>query len=135
MRTYRLTITNVVKATYCEQKLVFDRHFGDATPASIRALADKGTRQHKKFEAQGNLKQATDSRCFIATHVFGGDAPQTWRLRQWRDESLMTHGWGRALVQTYYALSPSLIRLFGHSRTMQRLARTALNAFIKRISK
>jgi hypothetical protein len=132
---YKLTISKVVAATYCEQKVVFDRRFGDARPSHVRAQAEHGTKQHQRFEAQGNLKQATDSKCFIATHVFGGDAPETIFLRRWRDQALTPTWWGRAATKTYYVVSPILIRCAGDSRTFKSLARRILAILIARLAK
>lgn len=55
-------------------------------------------------------KPASSSRkCFIATEIYGANAPQTDTLRRWRDQALLPHYWGRAFVSTYYAISPRLV--------------------------
>ncbi|MFQ5749131.1 MAG: CFI-box-CTERM domain-containing protein [Planctomycetota bacterium] len=47
--------------------------------------------------------------CFVATAAYGNNrAPEVLLLRQWRDESLSGNPLGRALVRTYYRLSPPL---------------------------
>lgn len=52
--------------------------------------------------------------CFIATACCGSeDCWQVSALRQFRDERLLSNGFGRGLVAAYYRLSPPLARLLG----------------------
>ena len=94
------TITDIVSTVYCEQKMVFDRDRGQATPMDVKAKAARGRFEHARFEVEGqskllrnplrflwhaqtrrryqrHLASKRDARCFIATQVYGGDAEQT----------------------------------------------------------
>ena len=52
--------------------------------------------------------------CYIATCVYGSyDCPEVWALRRFRDYNLAGSWYGRLFVRFYYALSPTLVRLFG----------------------
>lgn len=63
--------------------------------------------------------------CYIATAVYGSyDCPEVWTLRRYRDEKLMKSAFGRLFVKIYYALAPTVVKLFGK--------RAAFNAFWKK---
>lgn len=52
--------------------------------------------------------------CYVATCVYGSyDCPQVWVLRRFRDEYLAKNWFGRAFISTYYAISPTIVRIFG----------------------
>ncbi len=54
--------------------------------------------------------------CYIATSVYGSyDCPQVWTLRRYRDNNLASNLLGRVFIHIYYAVSPTLVRLFGKS--------------------
>ncbi len=56
---------------------------------------------------------SSNNGCYIATAVYGSyDCPEVWVLRRYRDYKLMNSFWGRLFVKGYYAISPTLVRLF-----------------------
>lgn len=56
---------------------------------------------------------SSNSGCYIATAVYGSyDCPEVWVLRRYRDYKLMNSFGGRFFVKGYYAISPTLVRLF-----------------------
>lgn len=124
------TITDIVGTVYCEQKVVFDRERGDARPLEVRAKAAGGTFEHLRFQVEGQTRAAMDRRCFIATAIYGPDAPETNFLRAWRDRVLIPTRAGRLLVRAYYATSPKLVPALTNSRHAARAARMALNAVL-----
>lgn len=72
--------------------------------------------------------------CYIATAVYGSyDCPPVWTLRRYRDETLSSTWYGRAFIRTYYALSPTLVKWFGHTAWFQRLWRGRLDKFVSRL--
>ncbi len=105
------TVSEVVAAEYCEQKAVFDKEYGDRPAPHVQRARTEGSQDHTRFERQGRSRLAKDRRCFVATAVFGSDAPETEFLRQWRDRHLMPTFSGQAFVKVYYALSPALVSL------------------------
>lgn len=69
--------------------------------------------------------------CYIATCVYGSyDCPEVWTLRRFRDYSLAQSPAGRAFVKFYYAVSPSVVKLFGGSRIFRRCWRGILDRWI-----
>ena len=52
--------------------------------------------------------------CYIATCVYGSyDCPEVWVLRRYRDNILDNNLVGRVFIHVYYALSPTLVKVFG----------------------
>jgi hypothetical protein len=124
------TITEIVSTVYCEQKMLFDRERGDATPSSVRAKAEQGTIEHRCFEREGRIKSASDRRCFVASALYGPFASETDYLRDWRDQSLSKTVKGRLFIRIYYTLSPYFVRfLVGKPRTTA-FVRYLLSRFI-----
>lgn len=73
----------------------------------------------------------TTGPCFVATVVFGEDAPQVASLRRFRDEVLMTRPAGRRFVRWYYAHGPALAGFVGERRWLQGAARAVLTRFVE----
>lgn len=72
--------------------------------------------------------------CYIATCVYGSyDCPEVMVLRRFRDNVLKKSLPGRAFVKTYYALSPTAVRLFGNTKPFRVFWRTVLDKFIKEL--
>jgi hypothetical protein len=104
----RIAITDVVAIVYCERQVVLDKQYGRKRSRQAEQWASDGSARHKSFERAGRAQR--DRRCFVATAIYGADAPQTDLLRQWRDARLAPHAIGRAMIAVYYALSPAFVR-------------------------
>ena len=73
--------------------------------------------------------------CYIATCVYGSyDCPQVWTLRRYRDYTLAETWYGRAFIRTYYAISPTLVKLFGKKDWFKQLWQPKLDKMIKRLN-
>lgn len=127
------SVTDIVATVYCEQKAVFDRERGDARPLSVRAKAAAGSFEHYRFEIEGRTRAAVDRRCFIATAIYGADAPETVFLRSWRDSRLMPAAAGRFAVRIYYALSPRLVPILSRWPCLAALIRAVLDGLLRRL--
>ena len=72
--------------------------------------------------ASGMQKTINKGGCYIATSVYGSyDCPQVWTLRRFRDSALSNSWYGKAFIKLYYAISPSLVRLFGNSKCVKKM--------------
>ena len=72
--------------------------------------------------------------CYIATAVYGSyDCPEVRVLRRYRDEVLDSTPLGRALIRIYYAVSPTVVRLFGRSRAFNNFWRKRLDRMVLRL--
>ncbi len=125
------TISEIVATVYCERKTVYDRRFGDARPLHVRSKAVRGTIDHLGFELESRAAMAIDRRCFIASQVYGGNAPQTDFLRAWRDDVLLQRRGGRALVSFYYATSPFVVRAVDRFPALAHLIRKTLDRVLR----
>lgn len=102
----------------CEREFVAVQTEGEVRTRERDARARAGVAEHARTErsmlAFHNTgpasRSARDPRCFVATELYGLEAPRTQALRTWRDRVLLPHGAGRVLVRIYYATSPFLVR-------------------------
>jgi hypothetical protein len=66
--------------------------------------------------------------------VYGSyDCPEVWVLRRYRDQRLDATAPGRLFIRAYYAVSPTLVRLFGKTRWFRALFRKMLDKMVKRL--
>lgn len=69
--------------------------------------------------------------CYVATAVYGSyDCPEVWTLRRYRDNTLASKWYGRAFIHTYYAISPTLVRWFGHTAWFKKLWKGKLDRMV-----
>ena len=69
--------------------------------------------------------------CYVATAVYGSyDCPQVWTLRRFRDDVLSRTWYGRLFIRAYYAVSPTVIRMFGESDWFRDFFRDRLDSFV-----
>jgi len=67
-------------------------------------------------------KDAKESKCFIATAVYGTPhAPEVQSLRKFRDECMLPKFLGRLFVYFYYKFSPGFASAIAKSRSIRRL--------------
>ncbi len=72
--------------------------------------------------------------CYIATAVYGSyDCPEVWTLRRFRDYDLQATWYGRAFIRVYYALSPSLVKLFGNRKAFNLIWKRRLDRLVKKL--
>ena len=68
--------------------------------------------------------------CFIATAVYGAEAPQVVALRRFRDQRLIPHVLGRAFVAIYYRVSPPIARLLANLPKVAAAVRCGLDVVV-----
>lgn len=127
------SISNIVATVYCERQAVLDRERGESRTLDVRVKAVAGTFEHKRFELEGKTLAAVDRRCFIATAIYGVDAPQTNDFRAWRDRVLMQSRAGRTFVRSYYFISPYLVPMLSRSVAVAAIVRRVLDVILARI--
>ncbi len=85
-------------------------------------------------ENQDNSMISQDEKksgCYVATSVYGSyNCPEVWTLRRFRDNTLDATWYGRAFIQTYYAISPTLVKWFGETFWFKRLWRRPLDKLV-----
>ncbi|MGB9936222.1 MAG: CFI-box-CTERM domain-containing protein [Methanobacterium sp.] len=80
-----------------------------------------------------NLKYQAefDSRCFIATAVYGSsEASEVIELKKYRDSVLMKNSACSLFVKFYYAISPSISRILEKSEPFKRISKVILDKIV-----
>ena len=73
--------------------------------------------------------------CYVATSVYGSyDCPEVWTLRRFRDQDLAETWYGRAFIRTYYAISPTLVKWFGHTRWFKKMWKGKLDRMVSNLN-
>ena len=73
--------------------------------------------------------------CYVATAVYGSyDCPQVWTLRRFRDYTLAESWYGRAFIRIYYAVSPTLVKLFGSKEWFKKLWKGKLDRMVSKLN-
>ncbi len=81
-------------------------------------------------------KKRKKSGCYVATCVYGTyDCPELWVLRRFRDDILEQSWLGRIFISLYYALSPSLVKVFGGNKKITAHWRQLLDPFVDNLKK
>ncbi len=79
----------------CEQRVVLEQRYGRRLSEPQRLAVARGLKLHAEFLAQARSgAKPRPGRCFIASHVFGHDAPETQALRAYRDRVLRGSEYG-----------------------------------------
>lgn len=72
--------------------------------------------------------------CYVATAVYGSyDCPQVWTLRRYRDYTLAETWYGRTFIKTYYAVSPTLVKWFGHTEWFKKMWQGKLDRMVAKL--
>jgi len=128
----------------CEVEFCHERDTGlERNDLRTRAASARGQAEHDRAQAQMEAHHnrphrtpaaahpgsasVTDRRCFVASAVYGPDAPATDELRTFRDERLMPSVLGRSLVHLYYRLSPPLAGWVSSRPAAARVVRLSLD--------
>lgn len=128
--------TKLSEMGVCERKIWLRAKYGDRAKSEARVVSmNRGTNIHSAAE-KGNYREVKgDSRCFIATCIYGNTAPETMQLREFRDKYLMTSFLGKAFVYTYYATSPTFVRLIKKSEHLRKFTSWWLGHVVSMVNK
>ena len=112
-RSVPIRASDLAKMTVCEQKLVYEKRYGERLTRAEARLIRGGNQGHMLYLRQAFLlnprvrSSETKPWCFIASAVFGDAAAETNVLRALRDSVLRRYALGRVFMRLYYRLSPS----------------------------
>ncbi|MBQ4066997.1 MAG: hypothetical protein IJD22_05070 [Clostridia bacterium] len=89
----------------------------------------------RKYEPSYTDPEIKTSGCYVATAVYGSyDCPQVWTLRRYRDNTLAKTWYGRAFIRTYYAISPTLVKWFGHTDWFKNMWKGKLDSMVEKLN-
>lgn len=94
---------------------------------SRKKAREFGDRKHEEFN---RTIKSSDSRCYIASHLYGVEDPKTEMLRQYRDRVLLPKWYGRLFVNLYYRFSPGLVKLSRRVGTVDLIFRVVVNKLV-----
>lgn len=120
-RNWTIQLMNSVRSTFLtELKQIQEVHKDEAF---IQELIDK------------NATGKSTGGCYVATAVYGSyDCPQVWTLRRFRDYTLAETWYGRAFIRTYYAISPTLVKWFGHAEWFKKMWKGKLDRMVANLN-
>lgn len=90
-----------------------------------------------KYDKNSDKNKRNDNSgcCYIATCVYGSyDCPEVWTLRRFRDYTLAKTWHGRVFIHTYYALAPTLVKLFSDTKWFKSVWKLLLDRKIKKLN-
>ena len=83
---------------------------------------------------EDHLENKPKGGCYVATSVYGSyDCPEVWTLRRYRDYKLSKTWFGRAFIYTYYAVSPTLVKLFGSKKWFKKIWKNKLDRMVNKL--
>ena len=89
----------------------------------------------KKLDKDYSLPERHGA-CYIATAVYGSyDCPPVWTLRRYRDFYLKKTLAGRSFIRIYYAISPSLVSIFGNSALIHKWTKKLLDRLVNYLNR
>lgn len=101
--------------------------------SKIVSLSDDPELQQRLLSEESSRSRSSGG-CYVATCVYGSyDCPQVWTLRRFRDNTLATTWYGRAFIHIYYAVSPTLVKWFGHTHWFKRIWRVTLDTLVNNL--
>ena len=90
-----------------------------------------GTYERPKMPYESRRSKKKKEGCYIATSVYGSyDCPEVWALRRYRDYHLASSIGGRLFIKSYYAISPTIVRIFGEKDWFNKFFKRKLDYFV-----
>lgn len=116
---------------YGEYKNVIEANKNDAMSYVSKIRKYDASYTPPKYLSAATSSSSSSGGCYVATAVYGSyDCPQVWTLRRYRDYTLAETWYGRAFIHTYYAISPTLVKWFGHTEWFKRMWKGKLDRMV-----
>lgn len=127
----RPSVTQLVDFAKCEKLAILKLDRREELDAVRSGAVKRGESAHRRMERAATV----DGRCFVASFAYGPNAKQTQLLRAFRDALLLPSLPGRALVHTYYLISPLAVALLRRAPWGRRVARLVVDFAIVALAK
>ena len=124
--------SDLAKMAACEQKLVYEKRYGERFTRTQRERIGDGNHGHARYLREAfvlNPRVSSSEKkpwCFIATELWGERARETEMLRSFRDGVLRRYWLGRVLMRAYYRSSPAIAAWLARCPHARQLAKLAL---------
>lgn len=132
----KLTASDFGQYGRCAKQIQMDGKYGIKRSSEWKQRAVRGIKTHKTYERRAIRTQpvlAGRRECYIATALYGPDAPETNFLREWRDANLIHSKSGRICIAVYYTLSPTLVKLIPKNSVVEKALRILGRALLKKL--
>lgn len=84
----------------------------------------------------GGYNHSSSGGCYVATCVYGSyDCPEVWTLRRFRDNYLSERFLGRMFIKAYYAISPTVVKMFGDRKGFKLFWKKRLDGMVAHLIK
>ena len=114
---------------------VYDSEFWNGVSGTTTTTAPAWFLSAQNKKGSSNAGSSEKKGGYVATAVYGSyDCPEVWTLRRFRDRELAEHWYGRAFIRIYYAISPTIVKLFGSSRWFNRIWRKRLDLMVRKLN-
>ena len=118
------------KAIEMRNKLIPNLADKDANANLLKTWGNK----IRKYEPEFKDPEVNKGGCYVATAVYGSyNCPEVWTLRRFRDYTLDETWYGRTFIKMYYAISPSMVRIWGDSETFKSMWRKPLDRLVRKL--
>lgn len=115
------------KRVVCFENMFYNHFINSVEVLEVEVYYTDGTEEVLPYNKISCKKQG----CYIATAVYGSyDCPEVWTLRRFRDNILAKTWCGRAFINIYYALSPTLVKWFGESIWFKKMWKRELDRIV-----
>ena len=105
-------------------------------PERAKKIAERILEIDPYNEEAKKILEPQSKGCYVATAVYGSyDCPQVWTLRRYRDYTLAKTWYGRAIIHTYYTISPALVKWFGHTEWFRNMWKPKLDRMVIRLNR
>lgn len=105
----------------------------------IQTAKRESDRQKQVYQSQMSRVNTSSNSgccggCYVATCVYGSyDCPEVWTLRRYRDKTLGATWYGRLFIRMYYAISPTIVKVFGKTKWFKKMWKSVLDKKVKRL--
>ena len=123
-----VTASDIGRVAFCPRSVSLEKQ-GHQVSTEAKARRQAGDLAHQQFNKA--VKKNSDSRCFIATAVFGEMPPVTNDFRHYRETHLNTFA-GSLFIKMYYKISPSICLIIRHFPALKKSAKVLLLFIHKR---
>jgi hypothetical protein len=104
-----VSASEIGKAVFCPHYLELKKNGVEASKRAKIAM-ERGNIKHDILN-----ETAEDTRCYIASHLYGVEDGRTKTLRDFRDKHLINTTTGKATIYIYYKISPIAVVLARNS--------------------
>ena len=126
--------TYVAKIQKYEPSFVFSAPRLYGFPTAYTNVVNKNINYDFQSSSTANASNSSSGGCYVATAVYGSyDCPEVWTLRRYRDNILAETSLGRAFIKTYYAISPTLVKWFGHTEWFKKMWKGKLDRMVREL--